>query len=206
MSSFKNKLNFEFEGVTMQPKIFSQSEIDTNIMYKKIKKQKFHKSRKIENDIETIKSLISELNEDEELDIFSKVFDSPNIVSAFSDEIINLYVATWAITPAGISALEEIATNGIIKECIVLLDKTHSYKWLFQSDAYKILKGKVKFKFCANHSKYICFKLKDGRVYNFIGSMNFTNNPRYENMRINKCYDDFEFNCYFIKQINAVEV
>ena len=47
------------------------------------------------------------------------------------------------------------------------------------------LKGKLRIKCAANHSKFIVFRTAAETV-NFIGSMNFSNNPRFENIDINK--------------------
>lgn len=206
MSIFKTNLEFNFSGISMQNKIFTESEIDQNIMYKKIRKQRYRNSNKVVNNITTIKGLISKLPEFGEIEIISKVIDSPNIILAFENEIEELYIATWAVTPAGISALETLCSNGIMKKCVVLLDKTHSYKWIFTSSAYSVLKGKVKFRFCASHCKFICLKTKNENYYNFIGSMNFTNNPRFENMRIDNSQENFEFYKDFIINNNAQEL
>ena len=202
MSKFRNDLGFDFSGVSMENKLFTQKEIDQNIMFKKINRQRFSKSNRTVSDIETIKGLVEELPIGGEIEIISKVFNSPNIINAFANEIQELYIATWAITPAGISALELIGNNGKLEKCFVLLDKTHSYKWIFTSNAYSVLKGKVKFRFCANHCKFICFKTSQS-YYNFVGSMNFTNNPRFENIRINDSREDFEFYRDFISSIKA---
>lgn len=201
MKEFQTKLNFDFSGVSMQDLNLTRKECVENKMIRKIEKHRFKRSRKTSDDIECIREIIECLNDAEQIDLLTKAFDSPNIVLSYVEQIERLYIATWAITPAGIAALEEISRNGIVKEVIVMLDRTHSYKWIFQSDAYKILKNKVRFKFTASHSKYICYQLADGRIFNFIGSMNFSNNPRYENISINKSDDDFRFYTDFIKNV-----
>lgn len=203
MNIFNDDLGVDFTGVTMESKLFSKEEVDQQIIFKKIRRDRYRKQNRVVEGIKIIKGLVEELPEGGDIEIISRSFDSPTIVLAFLDQITELFIATWAITPAGIAVLEEIANEGIIKECIMILDKTHSYKWLFKSDAYKILKGKVRFRFCANHSKFICFKLKDGRCLNFVGSMNFTNNPRLENIRIHDNAADFEFYKNFVKTVKA---
>jgi len=203
MSHFRNQLNLDFSGVSIKNQNISQKEKTENKMLKKITKHNFKFKNKIENDCEVIKQLVSELQPDEILNLISKEFDSPNIVLSFVNQIERLFVATWAITPAGIDALVKIASNEIIKECWIILDKTHSYKWIFQSDAYKILRGKVKIKFLANHSKFICFQLSSGEMVNFVGSMNFSRNPRFENITIDKTQSNFEFYRDFIKNIGG---
>lgn len=193
------EFSIDFGDITFQNKNYSVKQCVENKMVSKIKKHHFKHGRKITDDIEVIRKIVLGLEGDEQIDLISKAFDSPSLVLSFASEIKRLYIATWAITPAGISALEEIISNGVVEECYVMLDMTHSYKWIFQSEAYQILKGKVKFKFLATHSKYICYELVDGRVINFIGSMNFSNNPRYENIQINTDREDFEFYTGFIK-------
>lgn len=186
------EISFKNQGLNHKQKV-------ENKMISKIKKHRFKFERKMCDDIDLIKKMVSELKDDEQIDLLSRAFDSPSLVLSFREKIKKLYIATWAIIPAGISALDEIVNNGIIEECIVMLDMTHSYKWIFTSEAYQLLKGKVKFKFLATHSKYICYELSDGSVLNFIGSMNFSNNPRYENIQINRDREDFMFYTDFIK-------
>lgn len=200
--TYKNQLNFDFSGVTMKDQIYSdQTKVENKIMTK-VKKHNFKHSRKIENDIEQIHKIINDCKIDDEIMLISKSFSSPNIVNALIGEIVNLYIATWAITPAGIDSLLNIVNNGHAKEVFLLLDKTHSYKWIFTSNAYNILKGKVKIKFCANHSKFISIETKSGYI-NFVGSMNFSNNPRFENITINRNKDDYIFYRDFIKNVGG---
>lgn len=186
----------------MKDQIYSdQTKVENKIMTK-VKKHNFKHSRKIENDIEQIHKIINDCKIDDEIMLISKSFSSPNIVNALIGEIVNLYIATWAITPAGIDSLLNIVNNGHAKEVFLLLDKTHSYKWIFTSNAYNILKGKVKIKFCANHSKFISIETKSGYI-NFVGSMNFSNNPRFENITINRNKDDYIFYRDFIKNVGG---
>lgn len=200
--TYKNQLNFDFSGVTMKDQIYSdQTKVENKIMTK-VKKHNFKHSRKIENDIEQIHKIINDCKIDDEIMLISKSFSSPNIVNALIGEIVNLYIATWAITPAGIDSLLNIVNNGHAKEVFLLLDKTHSYKWIFTSNAYNILKGKVKIKFNANHSKFISIETKSGYI-NFVGSMNFSNNPRFENITINRNKDDYIFYRDFIKNVGG---
>lgn len=189
--------------ISFKNKSLTKAEIVENKMVRKIDKHRYKFGRKMSDDIVEISRLVNGLGDGESMDLMSKAFDSPTLVLAFKERIRRLFVATWAITPAGISALEEITRNGVIEECWVMLDMTHSYKWIFTSDAYKILRGKVKFKFLATHAKFICAEMTDGSVLNFVGSMNFSNNPRYENIQITKDRDDFEFYASFIRNTYA---
>ena len=60
----------------------------------------------------------------------------------------------------------------------------------------------MKIKFCANHSKFIVIETETG-VLNFVGSMNFSNNPRFENITIDKDINTFEFYRDFIKNVDG---
>ena len=189
-------------GITFKNEKRSQKEIDEAVMFKKIKRQRRRKSFKIESDKKGIIKLIQELDKDSEIELITKKFDSIHAIYPFINNIDEIYIATWAITPASISALHDMIDGGG-QICWVLLDKTRSYKYIFKSTAYEILKGKVKWKFAVNHAKFITIKLKNGDVYNFVGSMNFTNNPRYENIRVNMFEEDFEFYKNFVLKVNG---
>ena len=158
----------------------------------RVKKNDYKFRGKIARDVETIRELMDALKPGECWEIISNSIDSPHIINAYCDQIDELYVGTWAITPAGIAALK-LAVDSGCRLCTVVMDRTHSYKWMFKDGAYKVLNGAVSFKFIANHSKYIVLKLKNGEVLNFVGSMNLSNNPRFENMRMSKDEDEFEF-------------
>jgi hypothetical protein len=193
------RLDFS-DDITLRNRRYSDTEITENKIMKKISKQRFKYARRISNNLDEIRALVDECPTGGTLDLMSKAFDSPNIVLTYLEEIKRLYVATWAITPAGIDALKEIADNSRCEECVVLLDKAHSYKWIFTSGAYKILKGKVLFKFVTSHSKFQCLELSDGTKLTFLGSMNFSNNPRWENIQVSKDSDDFDFYSEFVKK------
>ena len=168
----------------------------------RFKKNNYKFKGKILNDIEMIRKEIDELDPMEQLCLISNTFDSPNIINAYLGQLEEIYIATWAITPAGLACL----ANAIDKGCekiTVLMDRTHSYKWIFKDEAYKILKGFVRFKFSANHSKIILIKFNDGSVLNFVGSMNLSNNPRIENIRITKDPDEYSFYSEFINSLKA---
>jgi hypothetical protein len=199
---FKTQLDFNFSGVTFKNQTYSDKVKVEKKMLMKIQKHNFKRKHKIEDDISTIRDLVLNFAPDEEVVLISKRFDSPNIVNALLPEIRNIYIATWAITPAGIDALLKLVETGRVKEAWLILDKTHSYKWIFTSNAYDILKGKVKIKFCANHSKFIVIETETG-VLNFVGSMNFSNNPRFENITIDKDINTFEFYRDFIKNVDG---
>ena len=199
---FKTQLDFNFSGVTFKNQTYSDKVKVEKKMLMKIQKHTFKRKHKIEDDISTIRDLVLNFAPDEEVVLISKRFDSPNIINALLPEIRNIYIATWAITPAGIDALLKLVETGRVKEAWLILDKTHSYKWIFTSNAYDILKGKVKIKFCANHSKFIVIETETG-VLNFVGSMNFSNNPRFENITIDKDINTFEFYRDFIKNVDG---
>ena len=141
---FKTQLDFNFSGVTFKNQTYSDKVKVEKKMLMKIQKHNFKKHKKIEDDISTIRDLVLNFAPDEEVVLISKRFDSPNIINALLPEIRNIYIATWAITPAGIDALLKLVETGRVKEAWLILDKTHSYKWIFTSNAYDILKGKVK--------------------------------------------------------------
>ena len=146
--------------------------------------------------------LVSLVDEDHTLKVISNLFDTPNIITAIDSiyDISECYISTWAVTPIGIARLQSLSEKNI--NCTVLLDRTHSYKWTFESGAYKILKN-VNFVFTENHSKFVLFKLKDGSVINFIGSFNLSNNPRFENIEINRIKDEYEFYKSFIVGVQS---
>jgi len=150
-------------------------------------------------DKKTIIELVESIDETETIKIISNKFDSPNILSAIDSkyEIKEIFISSWAITDIGIQRLKTLSDKGI--NITVLLDKTHSYKWTFESGAYKVLEN-VQFIFSENHSKFIVFDLY-GKYINFSGSFNLSNNPRYENIEINKSFDEFNFYKDFILSV-----
>ena len=75
----------------------------------------------------------------------------------------------------------------------VLLDTTHSYKWVFKSGAFSLLNNFVEFKFTENHTKFQLFEFRDGTYITIVGSMNLSNNPRWENMDITRDADVYNF-------------
>ena len=197
------ELTLDFGPITFQNRTISKQQGSENKLYKKLSKHNYQRAPKIENDIELIKQLVRDCSENEEINLLSKAFDSPNVILTFIDQIVEIYVSTWAITPAGINSLMQIKSNGVCEEAWLFLDNTHSYKWMFASGAYKILKDSVHIKFAANHSKFTCMKLVDGSVLNLYGSMNLSNNPRWENISINKSIEDFRFYSEFVKTVTG---
>lgn len=197
------QLKMEF---SMENKIFNKTEKTERKIWKRIRKNNYVYRRKIESNIDEIRKLVAEMQTDEIIRMVSNVFDSPNIANAFIDKIELLYISTWSVTPAGIAALVNIAENDVCSECVLLMDKTHSYKWIFADGAYDILKNKVTIRFCAVHSKFIVMKLTDGTYLNFIGSMNWSNNPRWENIEITKSKDDFDFYSDFIINVQSEQL
>ena len=147
-----------------------------------------------------ILELVSLIDENSTLKVISNKFDTPNIISAIDSifEINEIFISTWAVTPIGIARLQTLSDKGV--KITVLLDRTHSYKWTFESGAYKVLKN-VDFVFTENHSKFVLFDIKNDFPINFIGSFNLSNNPRYENIEINRLKEEFVFYSDFIKMV-----
>lgn len=148
-----------------------------------------------------ILELINEIPLGCRMKIVSNLFDSPNIISAINSkyEIKEAFVSSWAVTPIGIARLKSLTDKGV--KITLLLDKTHSYKWLFSSGAYKVLKN-ASVVFSENHSKFILFDLGENIApINFIGSFNLSNNPRYENIEINRSFEEYKFYSNFVKSV-----
>ena len=197
----KNLFGFSFA----QQKVDKKKKVESKI-YSKLTKHRARYAQKIEDDIALIKEWVQKIGPDEQLQIVSNVIDCPNILEAYLPHITEAYIATWSITPAGVSAIEQLANSPILENAILLIDKTHSYKWIFASGAYEIFKKKIKIKCAANHTKFIVVRLDDGTCLNFVGSMNMSNNPRYENMAITKSVEDFEFYKSFMVELNAEQL
>jgi hypothetical protein len=195
-------INKDFEKITFKNKKVTIQEKSENTIFKRITKNDFVQKNKIIDDIKFIHKLINEFNENESVNLISSKFDSPNIIKALINEIQELYISTFSISPAGISSLLKLMEMNNCKKIILLMSSIHSSKWLITSGAYKILKYKVQIKLTANHSKFICIKTKKGFI-NFVGSMNFTNNPRYENIIIDKKNDTFTFYTNFINNVKG---
>jgi hypothetical protein len=140
------------------------------------------------NDFEYIKKLIFELKDCEQIHLMSSAFDSPSIIYAVSklENIKEIVCSTWAITERGLQMFDEVKA-----ETWLLLDKTYSYKWIFESGAIEYLK-QVHLKFTENHSKVILIKTTEN-FYTFAGSMNLSNNPRIENLVISKDKEIYQF-------------
>lgn len=147
------------------------------------------------NDLPYINELISKLEDNTQIHLISNAFDSPSIIFAINkrEQIKNVYVSTWAVTDRGLSMLSDLGKD---VKSYLLLDKTYSYKWVFESGAIGLL-GQTKLKFTENHSKMILIETENNK-YSFVGSMNLTNNPRLENIMITKDAELFEFYRNFI--------
>lgn len=147
------------------------------------------------NDLSYINELISKLEDNTQIHLISNAFDSPSIIFAINkrEQIKNVYVSTWAVTDRGLSMLSDLGKD---VKSYLLLDKTYSYKWVFESGAIGLL-GQTKLKFTENHSKMILIETENNK-YSFVGSMNLTNNPRLENIMITKDTELFEFYRNFI--------
>lgn len=147
-----------------------------------------------------IQRLIDTVEPDEDIMMFSEDFDAPNFVNYINlkYKILEINVATWAITNSGIACLHECVQDGKSPIINCVLDLTHSYKWVFTSGAWEVLKDKVNFYFAHNHSKFISIKTECG-YFTFIGSMNLSNNPRWENIQFSRGEDAFNFCAKFIE-------
>lgn len=196
-----NLFSFSFAPVKVDKKKKVESKI-----YSKLKTYRVRHHQKIVDDIARIKEWVEQIGPDEQLQILSNVIDCPNILEAYLPQITEAYIATWSITPAGVSAIESLANSPILEDAVLLIDKTHTYKWIFASGAYEIFRKKIRIKCCANHTKFIVVKLQGGAVLNFVGSMNMSNNPRFENMTITRCPEDFEFYKSFINNLKAEQL
>lgn len=170
------------------------------------KKQKFEynlqKKRpkyilKATNDMKYITELINLLDENEEIHLMSNAFDSPSIIYTLNkkEKIEEIICSTWAMTDRGLQVFQELAEDASV---YLLLDKTYSYKWVFQSGASDLLTN-VKMKFTENHSKVTLIRTKN-YFYTFVGSMNLSNNPRIENIVISRNPEIYNFYERFIKQ------
>jgi len=195
------KFNFCLRDQQLTPKQKTERKI-----YRRIAKNNYKRRVKIESNKELIEQLVAEIGDGETLHIISDSIDSPNIINAYVDRIAEIYISTWSITPAGIACLENLTANGCCKYALLTLDRTHSYKWMFSSGAYKVLQGKVDIRITAIHSKFIVMKFSDGSVLNFVGSMNLSNNPRWENLTITKDPEDFAFYRDFLLSITAEQL
>jgi hypothetical protein len=147
---------------------------------------------KVANDVEQIRELINSVQPGETLKLVSNVFDSPSILRSFDPETLkSIYISTWAITEQGILMLKHFTDKNV--KIKVLLDTTHSYKWVFKSGAFSLLNDFVEFKFTENHTKFQLFEFRDGTYITIVGSMNLSNNPRWENMDITRDADVYNF-------------
>lgn len=200
-NSKQTKFDFGFDNLDL-----TRSEKGERKMWSKIRKNNKKYYHKIESDKNKIDEIVSSINEDEVIDIIGNCIDAPNIINAFMDRIKFLYISTWSVTPAGIACLENIASNGNLDQAIMIMDKTHSYKWIFASGAYQFLKDKVKIRFCAAHCKFIVMQMSDGTYLNFVGSMNLSNNPRWEQVSVSKSKTDFEFYRDFILNVASEQL
>jgi len=134
-------------------------------------------------DIELIKKEMGEIEKWTNLYLFSRDFDSPNLLLYLHEryEIESAFISTWAITDRGLYAISVLDKAKVPVK--LLLDKTYSYKWIFSSGAADYLEN-VDFRFTENHSKMMLIKTKCGLFINVIGSMNLSNNPRFENINV----------------------
>lgn len=206
MGEFVNKkdggqqatFNFSFRD----QQLTREQKIERKI-YRRIAKNNYKRRVKIESNKQLVEELVTGLADGETLHLITDSLDSPNIINAYVDRIAEIYVSTWSITPAGIACLENLTANGCCKTALLVLDRTHSYKWMFSSGAYKVLQGKVEIRITAIHSKFILLKLADGTMLSFVGSMNLSNNPRWENLMVSRDPEDFAFYRDFLLSITA---
>jgi hypothetical protein len=197
----QGEFNFSFQN----QQLTREQKVERKI-YKRIAKNNYKRRAKIEGNKELVSQLVAECGKDESLHLVTDSLDSPNIINAYIDRIEEIYISTWSITPAGIACLENLASNGNCRAALLVLDRTHSYKWIFSSGAYKCLQGKIEIRITAIHSKIIAMRLSGGEVLNFVGSPNLSNNPRWENIILTKDPADFEFYRDFLLSITAEQL
>lgn len=179
--TLRNKKRASFSAANNQVKLI-----------KKLQVREIKQARKIARDVATIIELVHEVKPGETLQLISNKFDSPSILRSFNPaDIAEIHISTWAITEAGILSLKKLSDEGV--RIYVLLDTTHSYKWVFESGAYELLNENVTFKFTENHTKFQLFKFKEETYLSFIGSMNLSLNPRWENIEITCNPDIYHF-------------
>lgn len=152
---------------------------------------------KATNDMRYITELIDLLETNEQIHLMSNAFDSPSIIYSINkkEKIKEIICSTWAITDRGLQVFQELSENTSV---YLLLDKTYSYKWVFESGAINYLKN-IKMKFTENHSKVTLIQTEK-YFYTFVGSMNLSNNPRIENIVISRDEKIYRFYERFIKQ------
>lgn len=173
--------------------------------YSKMEKNRIKYNVKKIKDFDELSSQIGTIKSNDNWYIFSNKFDSPNLL-LYLDSIFKIsecYISTWAITDRGLFALKTLNDKGVKSH--LLLDKTYSYKWVFTSGAIDYLRN-VDFKFTENHSKMILIKTECGLNISIIGSMNMSNNPRYENINIVENQNIYNFFKNQIKQFHDGEV
>jgi GR25 family glycosyltransferase involved in LPS biosynthesis len=143
------------------------------------------------NDMKYISKLIDEMEECEQIHLMSNAFDSPSLLFSIDKrfKVKKAICSTWAITDRGLQVFQDLSEGS---EVFLLLDKTYSYKWVFDSGAINHLKN-VKMKFTENHSKVMLIETVCGKFYSFVGSMNLSNNPRLENVIISLNKEIFQF-------------
>lgn len=164
-----------------------------NKVIMKLQKKVVKYQRKAIYDFEEITEILKQLEPGYEIKIVSNKIDSPNILKAVVENypVKKIYISTWAITDIAFTRIKELCDQGV--QFKIMLDIIHSYKWLHKSGALDLVKENCEFIFTENHSKFQLFELENSQVINFVGSFNFTNNPRYENMTISTCIEDFNF-------------
>lgn len=159
---------------------------------------------KVANDVQSVLDIITDLEDGITIKVVSNAYDSPSIIKAFDPETIkSVYISTWAVTEQGLLLLKHLSDHGVKVKC--LLDTTHSYKWIFQSGASGLLGENIEFKFSENHSKFQLFEFKDGSYISIVGSMNLSNNPRWENMDFTKDPETYHFYRSFIDSVISGE-
>lgn len=155
---------------------------------------------KVAADVEAIIEIIKELEPGITVKVVSNAYDSPSIIKCFDPETIkSVYISTWAVTEQGLLLLKHLSDFGI--KCKCLLDTTHSYKWIFQSGAASLMGENIEFKFTENHSKFQLFEFNDGSYISIVGSMNLSNNPRWENMDFTTDPETYWFYRNFMDQV-----
>jgi hypothetical protein len=186
-----NEINAKVQLIK-ETKIFKAYKFNLKMIKNDIK----YNNKKIK-DFREMSELIGMIQPGQNMYLFSNLFDAPNLLLYFDSifTIEEIYISTWAITDKGLSTVKYFNDKNI--PLFLLLDKTYSYKWIFQSGAIDYLKN-IQLRFTENHSKILLLKTENQYIC-ILGSMNFTNNPRIENINI---ISNMEIYNFFKEQLN----
>ncbi len=164
-----------------------------NKLLQRLARNKVEYQYKTSIDVPIINDVLDSLEGNQEMKLISDKFDSPSIVFAIQKRygVARADFSTWAITDRGIDACKMLGEQGA--KVRVLMDQLHSQKWIFSSGAYEGLKN-VSIAFANSHCKFFLIETNCGKKITVSGSMNMSNNPRFENIDIGQ--DEATYNFY----------